>query len=306
MKLAVCVPTYKRPAGLTRLLEGLQAQTFADAPPDLRVVVVDNDPQGSARSTCDAVAGAIRFPLDYVIETQRGIAHARNALLDHVGDAEWLAFIDDDEVPAVNWLDELLRVQRDHEADVVAGPAVPLLPDAAPDWVRQGRFLEYPRYQTGSVLDHAYTHNVLFRARILAETGLRFDPRWALMGCEDLHFFRSVGLAGYKIVWADEAVVSEWIPANRVTAGWILRRAFRFGNSDSWVERELYPKDNPRGHLLIRAVKRLLVGLALTPIGWLRGRRWFVHYLRHVCYGAGMVAGWFRFRYEPYRITDGG
>ena len=305
MKLAICGLTYHRPEGLTRLLHGLRDLTFDGAAPDLRIIIVDNDPAGNAREVCDRVCGVLRWPLQYVVEQRRGIAFARNAALEAVGDADWIAFIDDDEVPSPDWIDELCRVQRLHNADVVGGPVVPYFPAPAPQWLLDGAFMRGERYATGQQLDHAYTNNVMFRAAIVRETNLRFDRRWALMGCEDLHFFQAVALAGFKIVWADDAIVTEWIPRSRTTLAWLLQRAFRCGNSDSCVEREIYPRDNPRGHPLIRALKRVIVGVWGLPLSLPFGRHRIAFYLRHIFYGAGMFAGWFGVRYEEYRTTHG-
>ena len=305
MNIAVCALTYKRPQGLARLLARMRELTFTGAQPALRMVVVDNDPEASARETCEKAAGSFPWPLCYAVEPQRGIAPARNTALDNVGDADWIAFIDDDESPRPNWLDALIRAQRDYEADVVTGPVEPILPQGAPLWIDRGAFLAGIRFPTGEVIDHAYTNNVLFRKSILSETKLRFDTRWALMGCEDLHFFRAMALAGYKIVWTNDAVVTESVPASRATARWILQRAFRYGNSDSIVERELYRGTNPRGHPLVRAAKRIIVGVVLLPVSWLGGKHRFMLYLRHLCYGVGMIAGWFGYEYEEYRSTHG-
>jgi succinoglycan biosynthesis protein ExoM len=69
----------------------------------------------------------------YVQEPRRGISYARNTCLDHVArDAEFFAMIDDDEVPELDWLEQLLCAQARAGADVVRGPVVPDFPEGAP------------------------------------------------------------------------------------------------------------------------------------------------------------------------------
>ena len=51
LTIAVCVITYHRPDALRRTLESLREQSDGL---ELQVVVVDNDPEASARSVCEA------------------------------------------------------------------------------------------------------------------------------------------------------------------------------------------------------------------------------------------------------------
>ena len=63
--VAIAVLTYRRPAGLGQLLEGLAA---LDVPADvaLRVVVVDNDPDGSGRAVAEGWAAPLCLHLSYL------------------------------------------------------------------------------------------------------------------------------------------------------------------------------------------------------------------------------------------------
>ena len=303
MNIVICALTCKRPDGLTRLLEGLNALTFRDPPPQVGLVIVDNDPQESARGTCERLGRESRWPLNYAVEPHRGIAPARNAALDNVGDADWIGFIDDDEVPDPAWLDELIRVQREYDADVVTGPVVPHFPEPVPDWILKGRFFERRRYPTGRRLPHAFTNNVLFRRRILDELNTRFDTRWALTGGEDRHFFQQIGMRGYRIVWADEAAVTEWIPSSRATAQWLVRRHYRVGSSTSLVERDLRPAWKILPLLAGKSLAWLTIGVGLLASGLFRGRHVGVHGQRACAYGAGLLAGLLGIPFEEYRQT---
>src|SRR6478752_5398141 len=107
--LAICIATHKRPVGLERLITDLQALTFVRCTePPIEIVVVDNDPAGSARAQCAMLAQSSRWPLLYVSEPRRGISFARNAALRTAQSrqAQYIAFIDDDESPTPVWLDE--------------------------------------------------------------------------------------------------------------------------------------------------------------------------------------------------------
>ena len=306
MKVAVCAITYQRPLGLTRLLEGINQLAFEADPPDIRCIVVDNDESASARLVCDEIRSSFRWGLQYYIEPRRGIPFARNAAIAHAGtDYDYLAFIDDDEVPDPNWLDELLRVVEKYEGNVVAGPVVPHFEQEPPAWVIKGRFYHRPRHATGCQLASAATCNVLIRAEVLKTMESMFDERLALAGWDDTLFFRRVHGKGYKIVWADDAIVSEWMPATRVNAKWILRRAFRFGAGATYIERDLRSGFSAALLTIPTGLYRIGKGLFFFPLTFLFGQRFRVMYIRHICYGAGMLAGWLNVTYEEYAQTHG-
>jgi succinoglycan biosynthesis protein ExoM len=304
MNVALCVCTYRRPAGLRRLLDAV-GRLRTERVGALEIVVVDNDPDGSARATCEQMADGMPFILRYVHEARRGISFARNRAVAEAAQAEWIAFLDDDEEPESEWLDELLRVQVQYAADVVAGPVPPKYEAPAPRWVLRGRFHEAPRYPTGTPLPYADTGNVLVRASLFREFPAPFAPSLALAGGEDTHFFLRVAGAGHRIVWADEAVAWEWVPPSRVRLPWLLRRAFRRGNTWALLERELSPSPRVLALRILRGGGRIVRGAVLLPISAFRGWHAVVETLRGMCFGAGSLAGVAGYRYDEYRTTHG-
>ena len=310
MTVIVGIATYKRPEGLARLLKGINRLTFEGPRPDLGVIVIDNDAAGSAASVCRQVRGDSSVPIEYRIEPKRGIAYARNAALDSARDrADFVAFIDDDEVPTPRWMDELLAVQQTYDADVVAGPVVTEFVDGVPEWVVRGRFFERPRFPTGHRRTHAFTGNVLMRGSMLREVGLSFDPRLALTGGEDSHFFRRLGAAGKCIVWADEAVVIEMTPASRARVGWLLRRAFRSGSTMAFIELDLAQSLAAQAWRFAVVVAKgatwKMIGLVVLVGGLALGKHVAVRGLSYVAYGTGLLAGLLGARYQEYRHTQG-
>ena len=234
VKVDVCVLTYRRPQSLLRLLGALQELRFPDEPPELRVLVVDNDPEESARKLCEDARSWLSAPLVYIVEKRRGIPQARNAALAaSLAHSHFLAFVDDDEVPEPDWLAELLRVQRAADADAVAGPVLPRFEPGAARWLTRGGLFERPRHATGARIDYAYTCNVLVRTAALAQMDAFFDERLALSGGSDSEFFERFAASGRRIVWADAAIAHEWVPASRVSVRWLLARAFRVGCSSA-------------------------------------------------------------------------
>jgi succinoglycan biosynthesis protein ExoM len=304
MKVSLCVCTYRRPLGLRRLLDAV-SRIRTERSERLEIVIVDNDPDASARATVDAIDG-MPFAMRVVHEPRRGISFARNrAVAEAAPDAGWIAFLDDDEEPEAGWLDELLRVQAEFAADVVAGPVPPKFESPAPRWVLRGRFHEPPRHATGTVLPYADTGNVLVRASLFRDFPAPFAPSLALAGGEDTHFFLRVARAGHRIVWADRAVAWEWVPPSRVRLPWLLRRAFRRGNTWALLERELDPGVRIRARRIMRGGGRIARGAVLMPVALVRGRHAVVDALRGICFGAGSLAGVAGYRYDEYRTTHG-
>ena len=308
MKVAVCAVTYLRPQGLGRLLEGLSALEFQRMPePEIEVVVVDNDPAGSGRAVCDEWAGRLRWPLRYHREEHRGVSHARNRAVTAArqAGAQLLAFIDDDEVPRPAWLEELLRVQAEHRADVVAGPVLQVFEGQVPGWVRKGRFFESPRLPTGARKEDPGAGNVLIRLAALESMPEPFDPRFTLTGGEDTHLFLRLARAGAVMVWADDAVALEWTPATRTRARWILQRVYRTANTWSACERELHPTAGAVAVRVAKALARIAFGVGTLPVSWVRGRGGVVRSLWYVCWGAGNLTGLTRLRFQEYRTIHG-
>jgi succinoglycan biosynthesis protein ExoM len=304
-RVAVCVITYRRPIGLEKLLRGLDGLRFEKClEPGASIIVVDNDPDRSAQSVCSAYLSHGRWPVRYVHEPRRGIPQARNRALASVDPhVDFLVFIDDDEIPTPAWLDELLHVQREHGADAAVGPVMPIFEAEVPSWLRSA--FDRERSATGERLYNASTANVLIRRDVLEDARLVFDERFALTGGEDTHLFRRMVKEDAAIVWADDALVHETIPATRSTLGWVLRRAFRTGSTWSTVEREL----DPRAIILAARVGRSLVwtayGAAILALGLVRGRRTALRGARRVFWAFGCLAGLAGIQHTEYRTLHG-
>ena len=307
LRIAVGIVTYRRPEGLARLLISLNELTFfQDEPPDVSIIVVDNDSDGSAETVVESLRSVVRWPILYHVEPRRGIPHARNAVVAQAGDtADFIAFIDDDEEASPTWLVELLRVQQPYQADVVTGPVLPRFIEPPPRWILRGRFFEGPRHTTGKTLDRAYTGNVLVAGEVFRKMEHLFDERMTLTGGSDEHFFRRVHRAGFKTVWAGEAAVYEWQPGTRTTVRWLAGRAFRTGNSRPTMLLDIDPFVTTLAFLLFRSLLSMGLGLVKIPLGLVLGRHVFVHGVRNGSTGLGILLGLMGYRYQEYRTIHG-
>ncbi|MHC5024949.1 MAG: glycosyltransferase family 2 protein [Planctomycetota bacterium] len=238
MDVTICIATCDRPDGLERLLASI-AELDRTPGLNLRVVVIDNHPDGTGAAIVQAWSTKLDVPIRYGREAQRGIPFARNAAIDEAGDADFIAFVDDDQTVDARWLSELIAVQARTGADIVTGPQLPVLPDEVPAWMRRSGAFDLLRFETGTVRPVAYTHNVLTRTGVFRDLWPPFDARFATSGGSDSHFYRRAHRAGYRIAWADEAITREWIPAGRATMGWLLRRSLRIGTTDAFIARDL-------------------------------------------------------------------
>jgi succinoglycan biosynthesis protein ExoM len=300
--VSVAALTFQRPEGLQTLLDAWSA---LELPTGVRTefVIVDNDPAGTAESTV-ANARLHGQTIRYAVEAQRGISAARNRAVELSRDCDALVFIDDDEWPVAGWLTALISTLDATGAAAVLGPVVPHYEASPPAWVQRGRFFERLRVPTGTAMNFGYTSNVIVRMASVPEHE-PFDLRFGLTGGGDTHFFNGLMAAGGTIVFCDEAVVSESIPASRMTERWLVQRFFRRGLTQSMSLRA-------NGFNSRRLIRRLgnaglsvAKGIVVAARAVVEGRQALVRGAQHAAYGVGLVVGLVSSGYEEYRTVHG-
>ncbi|HVL99653.1 MAG TPA: HAD-IIIA family hydrolase [Egibacteraceae bacterium] len=259
MSVAVVVPTLARPS-LAALLDALAA---ARGPLPEQVVLVHDRPGPEA-------ALPVRLPArltDRVVVLSgpgRGPAAARNTGW-RAADAEWIAFLDDDVVPASDWLARLAD-DLDGLPAVVAGSQgrvhVPLPGHRRPtDWERNVAGLERARWATA---------DLAYRRVALAAAG-GFDERFPRAYREDADLGLRLVRAGWRIVRGGRTVAHPPRPAGP----WVSVR-LQAGNADDPLMRALHgagwrqaagvPRGRRGRHLAITAAgAAAAAGLAQRP-----------------------------------------
>lgn len=219
MKISVVIPTYARPEGLRRCLDGLARQT---RPPDEIVVVVRGDDNATDAALADVGIAALQS----VPSESPGQVSALNAGVSRAA-GDIVAITDDDAVPRADWLE---RVESHFVADSELGGV------GGRDWVHDkadnvddrsnrrvgkvqwiGRVVGNHHIGVGGPreVDILKGANMSYRASAIA--GIAFDQRLRGNGAQpgnDLAFSLSVRRAGWKLIY-DPRVAVDHYPAPR-------------------------------------------------------------------------------------------
>lgn len=123
-RVAVIVVNYNAGRHLLRVVEGLAAQ---DRAPD-RVIVIDN---GSTDDSLEGLSEA--YPSVEIVHaaSNLGFAAGNNLGVARATDCEWIAFLNPDAVPHVDWLSELLDAAAKHPSASLLGST--MLVDGQPE-----------------------------------------------------------------------------------------------------------------------------------------------------------------------------
>ena len=225
--IAITLCTYRRPGMLKQCLKSINA---LDIPTGWHVfvVVVDNDNDASIKTLVHNANIRNDLKIHYSAESTQGIPYARNRSVDIAMDhhADWILFIDDDEMVPPQWLHAYQDGMTAFPADIYMGPVTIKYPASTPSW--------YPRKQktngrTGTLVNRVYTSNTAMSRDIVSEDGLnlRFDTALRFSGGSDTEFFKRALDRGMRAVAIEEAYVTEEFPAARVTLKWHLSRKLR-------------------------------------------------------------------------------
>jgi len=226
--VSVVVATRNRAASLREALASLAAQSLPDGV-CLEIVVADN---GSTDDTQRVVADVQRdgpWPLRVVYQPTPGKPYALNAALEQA-EGEILAFFDDDQVAAADWIAQLLACFARHPgAAGVGGPAL-LDPRDARGW--WGEALSRPfcgSVPPGDTPAQALRGgNMALRTEVVRRAG-GFDPRFRRG--QDGELTRRVSQAGYLLETTSLAVIYHRVPRSRQTLRQFCRQYVRHGGS---------------------------------------------------------------------------
>jgi succinoglycan biosynthesis protein ExoM len=293
--VSICIATYRRPEGLSRLLGSLERLKLPVGI-QIETIVVDNDRDESAASVAKSRSGSLE-PIHYCVEPRQNIALARNRALSEAS-GEWILFIDDDEAADENWITEYLKLVEREPCDGAFGPVLPRLEEVVTPWLDVQTFYSRRRHATGKPLGAGdlYTSNALVRRRLFDERS--FDPAFGRTGGEDSKLFGCMLRSGARFLWCDEARVIEFVPPERHRLGWLAQRAFRGGCVYTRMVRSNAPGDS-----LKRALRAavLLCGFAvLAPLAALKGRQSLARVALRICTQAGHLWSLMGRSYEEY------
>lgn len=291
MDLTVCVCTHDRPRYARDCLDGLRRQT---APPEcFEVVIVDSGSPEPARVALALLAR--EHPGTRLIRVEQpGVSLARDAGAA-AARAEYIAYIDDDAIPAEDWVAAILTVLAlpGPRPAIIGGRILPRWEAPLPAWWPPSlrgvlSIIEHEgqgEYRTSALPPgmEPYAANMVAHVPSLRASGGFGDGIGrigaALLSDEEVRLAWRLQDQGLSARYDSRIVVFHQIQARRLTPGWLLSRLYWQGASTVLTRRSL------RYHRAIwrELPRRLLVAILCAPAAllprdstrWLAARwRW--------------------------------
>lgn len=304
-RLSVCVCTHDRPDDVRACLAGLAAQSAPAG--SFEILLIDSaSPPAAAAVLAGLAAG---HPGARLIRIEvPGLSLARNAGAG-AAMAPWIAYLDDDAVPAADWAAAALAaIEATPPAALIGGRVLPAWEAPLPPWwparlrgvlsivEHEGRG-EYGASNLPADLAPCGANMLVHGPALRAAGG--FDPAIGRTGAvllsdEEVHLARRLRAAGHRLRYDSRLVVHHRIRAARLTPAWLLARLRWQGVSTARTRRLLGDR---RG--VWREVPRRLAVAALCAPAALAGRssprllgaRWRLAYALGFLRGAFAAAG---------------
>lgn len=271
--LSIAICTHDRGAALVRCLGALGTPR-----PDIEIIVVDS---GSSPVEAEAIARtAPRHGAQHIRLTATGVSAARNAALA-AATGGWIAYLDDDAIPAPDWLAVLLDTIAHNPALAATGGLIlPRFQSSLPSWWPQSlRAVLTIIDDVRSAADtEPYAANIAFHRETLAAFGgfpaCLGRRGTCLLSNEETYVIRRLRRAGLLVQFTPELVVHHDIAGDRLCPDWLLRRQYWSGVSEAVMLRALGERCLPKAlRMAVRAAS--LAPLRFWPAGSTRhiGRR---------------------------------
>ena len=237
LQVSIVIPTRNRASMLEACLEGVANQECSVSL--AQVIVVDNgDDAGATRLVAEKAAK--KLPITYLFSDVSDVSRARNrGLAEATGDIT--VFLDDDEIPHLDWLTEMLGpfVDSSANADIVAGNYVPDWEVPRPSWLSEKYFGVYsagldlgdtPRLLTAG--EWVLEGNIGVKTNLLRDAG-GFDEKLGRKGQSLISgegiVYQQLVRNGARLFYNPRCAVTHRIHAHRISKQWLQKRMFAAG-----------------------------------------------------------------------------
>lgn len=241
---SVCICSCGRPTLVDTITSVLQQ----DLSPGCRVeiVVVDNSEEAKCLEDVKKLQATSpsNMEIKYIHDASNNLSAIRNTSVSACCGA-FVAFIDDDEVAAPEWLMELRAPIEAGSADVTVGEVLSVYSDSCPDWVSSGKLLDKFKFKDGTRLSKGHTASAMMR-RQLAER-YEFNLKFGQSGDEDTDLFFRMSLDGFRIRYCKKALVTEYNSPDRENWEYLRKRNVTTGQC---YARIIFPRLSPSQKVL--------------------------------------------------------
>ena len=286
----------------------------------VRCLIVENDEVAQVQdlvATFDPLPNGL--PLDYVLETQPGIPFGRNRAAKEAiaNGADLLAFADDDEVVASDWLVQMVKGYREGTARLLGAPL--RLAPAAQDLTllervmhdnltehfrrREHKIAAKTTYSTTPSVS-VFTGNWMGETRLFSQEGIWFDEEMRFTGGTDSKFCGEVKGRGIPVGWVKDAFVYETVSRDRLGFGYQFGRARDQINVHS--HRKMAERPLSRYGLVLRLPGKIIEIIILAIAVPLTRGKTLLKLAKTMGWVAGRVGAAFGVRSTLYRNITGG
>lgn len=311
---ALCVCTRERMRMLKECLRSISKLKIPEGW-QLKVIIIDNNHEPSVKHIVEDYNQAALFDILYCHQPDPGIPQARNSAIDFALEleADYIGFVDDDEVLTETWLMDMKRAFDNLQCDVIKGP-VKVYDDSLESLQVEKR--QSKERKEGDSLKTTATNNVAFHKRLIAAEpdgyNLRFNPDMRFTGGEDTEFFFKATDLGATIKWSNQPIVFEQVLELRMTVKWQINRFYRTEANASWIYVQRKGTLKALMKYIPKVIFRILLSLVYVILSLLivvfhaeKAKRLFISSGKYIMSALGALSGLARLQPQPYAKIEG-
>ncbi|MBY3622782.1 glycosyltransferase [Acinetobacter sp. CUI P1] len=240
-KVSIIICTYNRS---DLLITTLQSLLTLDDLEQAEIIVVDNCSKDDTAACVKKFIAAHRLVLNirYMMEPVQGLSAARNTGI-LASKTPLIAFLDDDAIPCQTWITTIVGTfERKPEVMAMGGKIAPIFESKRPDWLIKPFELPYTIVDLGSRIKEYPAHlhpcgaNMAMRKLVFdislfpLDLGRKGD---SLLSGEESWLFGQIQREGHSILYHPQMAVDHFVPTNRLTEDWIMKRYYSQGISNA-------------------------------------------------------------------------